>query len=136
MVADNLRICQPFYSYSTLSWVLLEISRILQNFDESLFLLTFAKKMKYKVVFSAERRKSKKSGNIIRNKRHTTTMKKCDAISTHAGRRTFICLAIELGILPVVIREWTGHSTDKAMKPYISVTNKKKAREMSKFDSF
>lgn len=70
------------------------------------------------------------------NKRHTTTMKKCDAISTHAGRRTFICLAIELGILPVVIREWTGHSTDKAMKPYISVTNKKKAREMSKFDSF
>ena len=77
--------------------------------------------------------------NIVRyygNKRHTTTMKKCDAISTHAGRRTFICLAIELGILPVVIREWTGHSTDKAMKPYISVTNKKKAREMSKFDSF
>ncbi|MCR4852475.1 MAG: site-specific integrase [Prevotella sp.] len=77
--------------------------------------------------------------NIVRyigNKRFTITMRKCDAISTHAGRRTFICLAIELGIPPVVIREWTGHSTDKAMKPYISVTNKKKAREMSKFDSF
>jgi len=66
VAADNLRVCQPFYSYSTLSWVLLEISRILQDFDESLFLLTFAiKSMKYKVVFSAERRKSKKSGNII-----------------------------------------------------------------------
>jgi len=77
--------------------------------------------------------------NIVRyngNKRYTITVRKCDAISTHAGRRTFICLAIELGIPPVVIREWTGHSTDKAMKPYISVTNKKKAREMSKFDSF
>ena len=28
------------------------------------------------------------------------------------------------------------HMSDKAMKPYISVTNKKKAREMSKFDLF
>ena len=77
--------------------------------------------------------------NIVRfygNTRYTTTMKKYDAISTHAGRRTFICLAIELGIPPVVIREWTGHSTDKAMKPYLSITNKKKVREMSKFDSF
>ena len=61
--ADKIR---KHISYSTLSWVLLEISRIPLSFDESHFLLTFAiKNMKYKVVFSAERRKSKKSGNII-----------------------------------------------------------------------
>ena len=112
MAADNLRVCQPFYSYSTLSWVLLEISRILQNFDESLFLLTFAiKNMKYKVVFSAERRKSKKSGNIIRNKRHTTTMKKCDAISTHAGRRTFICLAHVNGCVARCLTTFDGSAS-------------------------
>lgn len=55
-------------------------------------------------------------------------------LGTHAGRRTFICNALALGIPPQVVMKWTGHSDYKAMKPYIDVANEVKASEMSKFD--
>lgn len=31
-------------------------------------------------------------------------------LGTHAGRRTFICNALALGIPPQVVIKWTGHS--------------------------
>jgi integrase len=55
-------------------------------------------------------------------------------MGTHAGRRTFICNAILLGIPANVIMKWTGHSDYKAMKPYIDVADETKACAMSKFD--
>ena len=55
-------------------------------------------------------------------------------LGTHAGRRTFICNALSLGILPQVVMKWTGHSDYKAMKPYIDIADEIKANAMSKFN--
>lgn len=55
-------------------------------------------------------------------------------IGTHAGRRTFICNALILGIPPQIVMKWTGHSDYKAMKPYIDITNEAKAEAMAKFN--
>jgi site-specific recombinase XerD len=55
-------------------------------------------------------------------------------LGTHAGRRTFICNALSLGILPQVVMKWTGHSDYKAMKPYIDIADDIKASAMEKFN--
>ena len=55
-------------------------------------------------------------------------------LGTHAGRRTFICNALALGIPPQVVMKWTGHSDYKAMKPYIDIADNIKVNAMSKFN--
>ena len=55
-------------------------------------------------------------------------------LGTHAGRRTFICNALSLGILPQVVMKWTGHSDYKAMKPYIDIADDIKVSAMEKFN--
>ena len=55
-------------------------------------------------------------------------------ISTHTGRRSFICNALALGIAPQIVMKWTGHSDYKAMKPYIDVADSIKAEAMKMFD--
>ncbi len=57
-------------------------------------------------------------------------------LGTHAGRRTFICNALALGIPANVVMKWTGHNDYKAMKPYIDIADSVKASAMSKFDKF
>ena len=47
-------------------------------------------------------------------------------LGTHAGRRTFICNTLALGIPPQVVMKWTGHSDYKAMKPYIDIAETSK----------
>lgn len=55
-------------------------------------------------------------------------------LGTHAGRRTFICNALALGLPPQVVMKWTGHSDYKAMKPYIDIADDIKANAMSNFN--
>ena len=55
-------------------------------------------------------------------------------LGTHAGRRTFICNALSLGIPPQVVMKWTGHSDYKAMKPYIDMADEIKISAMEKFN--
>ncbi|WP_373709224.1 phage integrase SAM-like domain-containing protein [Kaistella sp.] len=55
-------------------------------------------------------------------------------LSSHAGRRTFICNALALGIPPQVVMKWTGHSDYKAMKPYIDIADQTKINAMEKFN--
>ena len=69
------------------------------------------------------------------NKRMDEVKPKYKLISTHAGRRTFICNALSLGIQPQVVMKWTGHSDYKAMKPYIDIADDIKASAMEKFNS-
>ena len=59
---------------------------------------------------------------------------KYELLGTHAGRRTFICNALSLGIPAQVVMKWTGHSDYKAMKPYIDVADSTKASAMDKFN--
>ena len=55
-------------------------------------------------------------------------------LSTHAGRKTFICNALALGIPAPVVMKWTGHSDYKAMKPYIDRADDIRANAMNKFN--
>lgn len=68
------------------------------------------------------------------SERYDETAPKFELMGTHAGRRTFICNALMLGIPAEIVMKWTGHSDYKAMKPYIDVTNAAKAFAMSKFN--
>lgn len=67
-------------------------------------------------------------------KRIETVTPKYELLSTHAGRRTFICYALSIGIPIQIIMKWTGHSSYASMKPYIDVINELKANEMKKFN--
>ena len=61
------------------------------------------------------------------------THPKWELMSTHAGRKTFVCLALSCGIPPQVVMKWTGHSDYKAMQPYIDIAEKTKADAMEFF---
>ena len=60
------------------------------------------------------------------NERIDEVTPKYALLGTHAGRRTFICNALALGIPPQVVMKWTGHSDYKAMKPYIDIAETSK----------
>lgn len=68
------------------------------------------------------------------NERIDEIIPKYRVLSTHAGRRTFICNALALGIPAQVVMKWTGHSDYKAMKPYIDIADDIKAKAMDKFN--
>ena len=68
------------------------------------------------------------------NERIDEVTPKYALLGTHAGRRTFICNALALGIPPQVVMKWTGHSDYKAMKPYIDIADDIKASAMSRFN--
>lgn len=68
------------------------------------------------------------------NKRIDEVYKKYELLGTHAGRRTFICNALTMGIPPQVVMKWTGHSDYKAMKPYIDIADAAKADAMKLFN--
>lgn len=68
------------------------------------------------------------------NQRIDEVTPKYALLGTHAGRRTFICNALSLGIPPQVVMKWTGHSDYKAMKPYIDIADEIKVSAMEKFN--
>lgn len=68
------------------------------------------------------------------NERIDEITPKHDLLGTHAGRRTFICNALSLGIPAQVVMKWTGHSDYKAMKPYIDIADDIRANAMDKFN--
>ncbi|MDO5638081.1 MAG: site-specific integrase, partial [Myroides sp.] len=70
----------------------------------------------------------------VGNERIDDVKPKHEHLSTHVGRRTFICTALSLGIPAQVVMKWTGHSDYKSMKPYIDIADTIKANAMSKFD--
>lgn len=69
------------------------------------------------------------------NERIDEVTPKYALLGTHAGRRTFICNALSLGIPAHVVMKWTGHSDYAAMKPYIDIADDIKANAMSRFNS-
>lgn len=67
-------------------------------------------------------------------KRVDEVLPKYALLSSHAGRRTFICNALSLGIPPQVVMKWTGHSDYKVMKPYIDIADETKISAMERFN--
>ena len=71
---------------------------------------------------------------FIGEKRFTKTYLKREVISTHAGRRTFVVNALKMNIPSIVVRSWTGHKDERAMKPYIKIVDELKSEQMRKFN--
>lgn len=67
-------------------------------------------------------------------KRFDEVYRKWELLSTHCGRRTFICNALTLGIAPNTVMKWTGHSDYKSMQPYIDVADAERKKAMSLFN--
>lgn len=65
--------------------------------------------------------------------RYDEVYPKWQLLGTHGARRTFICVALELGIPTAVIRKITGHADEAAMRPYIAVTDKTLQEAMNRF---
>lgn len=70
------------------------------------------------------------------NLRQEWVVPKHEALTTHAGRRTFVVNALRMGIPPAVIMKWTGHSDFKAMRPYMEIVDEAKVENMERFNSF
>nr|DAR85726.1 MAG TPA: Integrase [Caudoviricetes sp.] len=62
------------------------------------------------------------------------TRPKYEFVTSHIGRHTFVVTALTLGIPSEVIRKFTGHKTEKTMRPYLAIVDKLKAQEMAKFN--
>lgn len=73
---------------------------------------------------------------IIGHQRKDTFPPKYTLIGTHAARRTFVILGLSMGIQPQVIMDWTGHSSYKAMKPYIDILDNAREKSMQQYNSF
>lgn len=72
---------------------------------------------------------------VYGSERKNITVPKYELLSTHCGRRTFICNALALGIPPNVVMKWTGHSDYKAMQPYIEIADSVRRASMRAFDN-
>lgn len=68
------------------------------------------------------------------NERIDEVTPKYALFGTHAGRRTFICNSLSMGIPAQTVMKWTGHSDYKAMKPYIDIADKDKQEAMMLWD--
>lgn len=68
------------------------------------------------------------------SERHDEVHQKWELVSSHCGRRTFICNALAMGISPTIVMQWTGHSDYESMKPYIGVAQDTKAAAMALFE--
>lgn len=66
--------------------------------------------------------------------RYDEVYPKHELLTTHCGRRTFICNALMLGIAPNTVMKWTGHSDYKSMQPYIDVADAEKKKAMKLFN--
>ena len=57
-------------------------------------------------------------------RRYDVTVPKWSRITSHCGRRTFICLMLSIGVPPQVVMKFTGHSDYASMKPYIDISER------------
>lgn len=62
------------------------------------------------------------------------TYPKHDLIGTHAGRRTFVCLALLAGADALTITKITGHKSIEEMRPYIEITDSSKRSVIAKMN--
>ena len=60
---------------------------------------------------------------IIGGQRVDKTIPKWQCVSTHIGRRTFVCRMLQAGVPVTTLMSITGHSSYAAMLPYIGVAD-------------
>lgn len=57
---------------------------------------------------------------------------KYDCITTHIGRKTFVCQALLSGLSPELITMWTGHASVDDMRPYMAAASEAKKQGMNR----
>ena len=67
-------------------------------------------------------------------KRYDEIKPKYDWISSKIGRKTFVCIALSLGIDRDTVMKWTGHKDYKSMDPYVDIADSHKQKAMKLFD--
>lgn len=72
----------------------------------------------------------------VGSERRESINPKWKLLTSHCGRRTFICNSLSMNIPAETVMRWTGHSSYKSMKPYIAVADESRRQEMKKWDSF
>lgn len=77
--------------------------------------------------------KDSKAGKVV-----TTDNRKCDEISTHTARRTFVTIAlVEWKVPPQYVMQITGHKTERQLYEYARIDKNFAALEMARiFDTF
>lgn len=63
-------------------------------------------------------------------RRVEVTRPKCDWVTSHTGRHTFIANALSLGIPADIIMKWTGHKNYASLRPYVDILESAKANSM------
>lgn len=66
-------------------------------------------------------------------KRESGQAPKYELVTSHTGRKTFVCTSIVAGISLDVIIQWTGHAGPKEIRPYVAVAESMKRRYMDSF---
>lgn len=74
--------------------------------------------------------------SLIDGQKIETVNPKYELVSTHTGRKTFVCSSLLAGIPPELVILWTGHTEIDDLKPYMTVTMDSKHEYMKKiFDN-
>lgn len=68
------------------------------------------------------------------NKRIEEVVPKYSLLTSHIGRRSFICNGLFLGIPVHIMMKWTGHSDYKSMQPYIDTVDEMRSQAMERFN--
>lgn len=61
--------------------------------------------------------------------------KKCELISSHVGRKSFITNCLVLGIPERVVRSISNHKDEKSFRKYVNISELHKQKELEKWDS-
>ncbi len=69
------------------------------------------------------------------SKRVEETFPKWQLVTTHCARRSFVVMALQLGIPIEVVMKWTGHCNYESIKPYVAIVDDLRQRSMAKFDT-
>lgn len=67
--------------------------------------------------------------------RHSKPRPLYEVISSHCARRTFVTIALYLGIPAEVVMEYTGHKSHEVLELYYKIANSEKAKQMKKWNS-
>lgn len=65
----------------------------------------------------------------------TQSFRKCDLITSHAGRRSFITNSLVLGIPERVVRSISNHKDEKSFRKYVAISKTHKQKELEKWDT-
>ena len=60
---------------------------------------------------------------MVNGEKQETLRPKYEYITSHTGRRTFVCQALLAGIPPEMVTQWTGHASVEDMRPYIAAAS-------------